>query len=184
MLSALALNRSAFNSILFRPRIMVDVDLCDTSCIMMGAPSSLPVFISPAGMAGLAHERGERVLASSAGECGIIQMVRKYTRAIARVYPFFYPPRPVLHPLPLAISSHTPPMPTFLLTRPSTPHPLTPLPARSLRSRALTLASDINQRLGPPRRNRRIPLPPLATILHATLCRSKSTQIGNPLAHD
>ena len=55
---------------------MVDVDLCDTSCEMMGQKTSLPIFISPAGMAGLAHPQGERVLASSAGECGIIQMVR------------------------------------------------------------------------------------------------------------
>lgn len=54
---------------------MVDVDLCDTSCEMMGQKTSLPIFISPAGMAGLAHPQAERLLAGSAGECGIIQMV-------------------------------------------------------------------------------------------------------------
>ena len=54
---------------------MVDVENCNTSCKMMGEETSLPVFISPAGMAGLAHPQGERVLAKAAGECGIIQMV-------------------------------------------------------------------------------------------------------------
>jgi isopentenyl diphosphate isomerase/L-lactate dehydrogenase-like FMN-dependent dehydrogenase len=71
---ALRLNRSAFNSILFRPRILIDVEACDTSCEMMGQKTSLPIFISPAGMAGLAHPLAERGLAASAGECGIIQM--------------------------------------------------------------------------------------------------------------
>lgn len=54
---------------------MIDVETCNTSCKMMGEETSLPVFISPAGMAGLAHPEGERVLAKAAGECGIIQMV-------------------------------------------------------------------------------------------------------------
>ena len=72
---ALLLNRKSYNDILFRPRIMVDVETCNTSCKMMGEETSLPVFISPAGMAGLAHPQGERVLAKAAGECGMIQMV-------------------------------------------------------------------------------------------------------------
>jgi L-lactate dehydrogenase (cytochrome) len=42
---------------------------------MMGEKTSLPIFISPAGMAGLAHPDAERGLASAAGVCGIIQMV-------------------------------------------------------------------------------------------------------------
>jgi L-lactate dehydrogenase (cytochrome) len=72
---ALDLNRKAFNSVLFRPRVLVDVDVCDTSCEMMGQKTTLPIFISPAGMAGLAHPQAERLLAKGAGECGIIQMV-------------------------------------------------------------------------------------------------------------
>jgi len=32
--------------------------------------------MSPAGMAGLAHPQGERLLATAAGQCSIIQMVR------------------------------------------------------------------------------------------------------------
>jgi L-lactate dehydrogenase (cytochrome) len=43
---------------------------------MLGEDTSLPIFISPAGMAGLAHPLAEKGLAKAAGVCGIIQMVR------------------------------------------------------------------------------------------------------------
>jgi L-lactate dehydrogenase (cytochrome) len=42
-LVALDLNRKAFNWILFRPRVMVDVDVVDTSTHMLGQKTSLPV---------------------------------------------------------------------------------------------------------------------------------------------
>ncbi|CAD6565569.1 MAG: hypothetical protein TREMPRED_001532 [Tremellales sp. Tagirdzhanova-0007] len=71
----LELNRQSFNSILFRPRVLIDVDLADTRTVMMGQETSLPIFISPAGMAGLAHPQGERLLAAAAGESSIIQMI-------------------------------------------------------------------------------------------------------------
>lgn len=73
---ALSLNRNSYNSILFRPRTLIDVEECNTSCEMMGESTSLPIFISPAGMAGLAHPLAEKGLAEAAGVCGIIQMVR------------------------------------------------------------------------------------------------------------
>jgi L-lactate dehydrogenase (cytochrome) len=44
---------------------------------MLGEETSLPIFISPAGMAGLAHPLAEKGLAKAAGVCGIIQMVRR-----------------------------------------------------------------------------------------------------------
>ncbi|WRT65320.1 uncharacterized protein IL334_002263 [Kwoniella shivajii] len=71
----LDLNRKAFNSILFRPRIMIDVDVADTRTTMLGQKTSLPIFISPAGMAKLAHPEGECLLAKGAGQCDIIQMI-------------------------------------------------------------------------------------------------------------
>jgi isopentenyl diphosphate isomerase/L-lactate dehydrogenase-like FMN-dependent dehydrogenase len=43
---------------------------------MLGEDTSLPIFISSAGMAGLAHPLAEKGLAKAAGVCGIIQMVR------------------------------------------------------------------------------------------------------------
>jgi L-lactate dehydrogenase (cytochrome) len=47
---------------------------------MLGEDTSLPIFISPAGMAGLAHPLAEKGLAKAAGVCGIIQMVRRERR--------------------------------------------------------------------------------------------------------
>ena len=44
---------------------------------MLGEDTTLPIFISPAGMAGLAHPLAEKGLAKAAGVCGIIQMVRR-----------------------------------------------------------------------------------------------------------
>jgi L-lactate dehydrogenase (cytochrome) len=58
------------------------VEECNTSTTMLGEATSLPIFISPAGMAGLAHPLAEKGLAKAAGVCGIIQMVR--CRAEAR----------------------------------------------------------------------------------------------------
>ncbi|WVF66938.1 hypothetical protein IAT40_001681 [Kwoniella sp. CBS 6097] len=95
----LDLNRNAFNSILFRPRIMVDVDVADTRTTMLGQETSLPIFISPAGMAKLAHPEGECLLAKGAGECNIIQMIS--TNASA--------------PLPDIINSRTSPEQPFFM---------------------------------------------------------------------
>jgi L-lactate dehydrogenase (cytochrome) len=59
---------------------LIDVEECNTSCKMLGEDTSLPIFISPAGMAGLAHPLAEKGLAKAAGVCGIIQMVRRERR--------------------------------------------------------------------------------------------------------
>ncbi|RSH94257.1 hypothetical protein EHS25_004060 [Saitozyma podzolica] len=72
---SLDLNRHSWNSVLFRPRILIDVDVVDTSTKMLGHSTELPFFISPAGMAGLAHPIAERGLARAAGQAGVIQMV-------------------------------------------------------------------------------------------------------------
>jgi L-lactate dehydrogenase (cytochrome) len=50
---ALALNKSAYNAILFRPRVMIDVDTVDTRTEYLGHKTSLPIFVAPAGMAKL-----------------------------------------------------------------------------------------------------------------------------------
>lgn len=69
------LNRSSFNAILFRPRYLVDMETVDVSTEMLGTKTSLPVFIAPTGMSGLANAVGEPAFAEAAGECDIIQMV-------------------------------------------------------------------------------------------------------------
>lgn len=74
---ALDLNRSAWNEILFRPRVLVDVETVDMSTSMMGHSTAVPFFICPTGMSKLAHKAGEPGLASAAGEAGVIQIVSK-----------------------------------------------------------------------------------------------------------
>ena len=55
--SALELNRQSFNSILFRPRVLIDVDLADTRTVMMGQETSLPVCQSLASSFPTSHDR-------------------------------------------------------------------------------------------------------------------------------
>jgi L-lactate dehydrogenase (cytochrome) len=43
--------------------------------VLAHTESLLQIFLSPTGMAGLAHPQGERLLASGAGECNAIYMV-------------------------------------------------------------------------------------------------------------
>lgn len=82
------LNRRAWNWVLFRPRILVDVGEVDTSTSMMGQNTSLPVFICPTGMSKLAGAEGEPGLAAAAGECDIIQMVSGAAAARYRLSPY------------------------------------------------------------------------------------------------
>jgi len=53
---------------------------------MLGEDTSLPIFISPAGMAGLAHPLAEKGLAKAAGVCGIIQMVSRQAETHERLF--------------------------------------------------------------------------------------------------
>ncbi|CAK9782748.1 L-lactate dehydrogenase [Cutaneotrichosporon oleaginosum] len=72
---SLDLNRRAWNWVLFRPRVLVDVAEVDTRTSLMGCETSLPVFIAPTGMSKLAGMEGEPGLAAAAGECDIVQMI-------------------------------------------------------------------------------------------------------------
>eukprot|EP01113_Clastostelium_recurvatum_P021295 TRINITY_DN2520_c0_g2_i2.p1 TRINITY_DN2520_c0_g2~~TRINITY_DN2520_c0_g2_i2.p1 ORF type:complete len:448 (-),score=80.84 TRINITY_DN2520_c0_g2_i2:158-1468(-) len=69
------LNTAAYRAILFRPRVFIDVTLCDTSRTILGHASSLPLFVCPAAMARLAHPSGEHGIAQAAARTGIIQMI-------------------------------------------------------------------------------------------------------------
>jgi len=68
-------NQAAFSRAWLRPRVLRDVERVDASCTLLGSPASFPVFVSPAAMAGLAHEDAELALARAAGAHGIIQVV-------------------------------------------------------------------------------------------------------------
>ena len=58
-------------------RAVAEVDLSTT---ILGTPTPLPVFVSPAAMAGLGHPEGECNITRGAGAMGIIQGVRLLPR--------------------------------------------------------------------------------------------------------
>lgn len=68
-------NKSCFDRIWFRPRVMRNVRHVDTRTSVMGVGSSLPLFVSPAAMAKLIHPEGERAIAQAACKKGILQGV-------------------------------------------------------------------------------------------------------------
>jgi isopentenyl diphosphate isomerase/L-lactate dehydrogenase-like FMN-dependent dehydrogenase/predicted heme/steroid binding protein len=69
------LNSTIYSKVLLRPRIFVDVVKVDTSSSIQGLKTTLPLFVSPAAMARLAHPTGERGIAQACGAEGIVQMI-------------------------------------------------------------------------------------------------------------
>jgi L-lactate dehydrogenase (cytochrome) len=69
-------NRSMFDRIWFRPRLLRNIRHIDTRTSILGQDVKLPFFISPAAMARLAHPDGELALARGAEKFGIAQCVR------------------------------------------------------------------------------------------------------------
>lgn len=68
-------NKSFFDQIWFRPRVLKDVRKVNTECHFQGLRSSLPLFVSPAAMAKMVHKSGERGIAGACAQKGIIQCV-------------------------------------------------------------------------------------------------------------
>ena len=69
-------NRSMFDRIWFRPRVLKNVRHVDTSSKILGVECRLPVFVSPAALARLVHPDGEKGIARACREKGILQCVR------------------------------------------------------------------------------------------------------------
>ncbi|EED14726.1 (S)-2-hydroxy-acid oxidase, putative [Talaromyces stipitatus ATCC 10500] len=69
------LNTEAFNSILLRPRIFIDVSRCDLSTTIMGQPSGLPIFISPMAMARRFHPSGEAGVTQACCKFGVMHII-------------------------------------------------------------------------------------------------------------
>lgn len=70
-----SLNNSVYRSILLRPRIFIDCSKCDTSTTFLGHKLQIPIFISPAAMARLAHPDGEWGIAQACKRYGAMQMI-------------------------------------------------------------------------------------------------------------
>ena len=65
-------NRTAFERIRLRPRMLVDVSNIDTSTTALGTPVSMPILIAPTAQHGLAHREAECATARAAGKAGTI----------------------------------------------------------------------------------------------------------------
>lgn len=68
-------NRRAYQKVALRPRILKKVSSIDTTTSILGHAVSLPVYMSPVGIAKLAHPDGECALARGAGKEGIAQVL-------------------------------------------------------------------------------------------------------------
>ncbi|KAF8607785.1 hypothetical protein BDV93DRAFT_279525 [Ceratobasidium sp. AG-I] len=66
-------NALAFRRYWFRPRVLRGTKTIDTTCEILGIESALPIFVSPAAMAGLGNPAGEVDITKGAGKMGIIQ---------------------------------------------------------------------------------------------------------------
>ncbi|MGI9598551.1 MAG: alpha-hydroxy acid oxidase [Acidimicrobiales bacterium] len=69
---AVAANRAALDRVLFTPEYLVDVAERDLSTTVFDRPVSLPLILSPSGLATLAHPEGELAVARAAADAGVI----------------------------------------------------------------------------------------------------------------
>ncbi|MCJ1247800.1 hypothetical protein MMC30_005015 [Trapelia coarctata] len=69
------LNTEAYRAILLRPRIFVDCEQCDISTTFLGHKVGMPIYVSPAAMARLAHPSGEVGIAKACSRFGAMQLI-------------------------------------------------------------------------------------------------------------
>lgn len=69
------LNNEAYRSILLRPRVFIDCAKCDLSTTILGNRLGLPIYVSPAAMARLAHPTGEAGIARACSRFGALQII-------------------------------------------------------------------------------------------------------------
>ena len=69
------LNNQVYRSILLRPRVFVDCEICDTSTTFLGHLVRTPIYVSPAAMARLAHPSGEAGIAQACSKLGAMQLI-------------------------------------------------------------------------------------------------------------
>lgn len=69
------LNNSVYKDILLRPRVFVNCTTCDMSTTLLGHKVGLPLYVSPAAMARLAHPDGEHGIAKAASRFGALQII-------------------------------------------------------------------------------------------------------------
>ncbi|KAK3115213.1 hypothetical protein LTR53_005670 [Teratosphaeriaceae sp. CCFEE 6253] len=91
-------NKTFWQKIWFRPRIMRNVSVISTKTKMMGYEVAMPVWICPMGIAKTAGPEGETALAAGAARSGIVHCmstaasmgVEDILAGAPKTYPFFY----------------------------------------------------------------------------------------------
>lgn len=79
-------NRTAFERIRLRPRMLVDTSTCDLRAIVQGLPVSMPILIAPTAFHCLAHPEGECATAQAAGRAGTLMVAStSATRSLEEV---------------------------------------------------------------------------------------------------
>ena len=68
-------NNLVYQQILLRPRVFIDCTRCDTSTTLLGHKLGLPLYVSPAAMARLAHPAGEQGIAQGISPFGALQII-------------------------------------------------------------------------------------------------------------
>lgn len=67
-------NQAAFGRIWLRPRVLVDVSKIDSSAMLLGTPSTFPLYITATALAKLADPEGEVAITHAAAKMGIPYM--------------------------------------------------------------------------------------------------------------
>ena len=82
--------RAVFDSIMMKPRMMVDVSQRDLSTTVLGNKIDFPVMLDPAGNHGAAHPAGELATAKAAGAMNTIMALSSHASRtledVAEVY--------------------------------------------------------------------------------------------------
>ena len=70
-------NNNAYRSIQLRPRVLVDCTECNLSTTVLGHKLGIPIFVSPAALAKLAHPIGEAGIAGACSSFKTMQIISK-----------------------------------------------------------------------------------------------------------
>ncbi|KAK5679400.1 hypothetical protein LTS10_008215 [Elasticomyces elasticus] len=91
-------NKTFWQKLWFRPRVMRNVDVISTKMKMMGCEVAMPVWICPMGIAKTAGPEGERALGAGAAASGIVHCmstaasmgVEEILSSAPKTHPFFF----------------------------------------------------------------------------------------------
>jgi isopentenyl diphosphate isomerase/L-lactate dehydrogenase-like FMN-dependent dehydrogenase len=72
-------NRSAFERIRLRPRVLIDVSNVQMQTSVLGVPIKMPILVAPMAAHALAHVEGELATAQATGEAGTILTVSTFS---------------------------------------------------------------------------------------------------------